>query len=289
MIVTKIIGGLGNQLFQYALGRHLALKNDTQLYLDLRAFDDYYSLHKYALNHFNINATPASDKELKQFIALTNPWERIRRKFSNLLSPWQFIDENTEKHHADILSLTGNIYLDGYWQSEDYFIDVRPMILKELSLRNTLSPNSIDIYQQIEVQTCASIHIRRGDYLSNQKTNSVHGLCDLNYYKKAMDKLENIVEIESYYVFSDDILWAKENLKSRKELIFVDHNDASSNFEDLVLMSKCSHHIIANSSFSWWGAWLNENEQKITVAPKKWFADESKDSSRIIPKNWIKC
>ncbi|MEO9804472.1 MAG: alpha-1,2-fucosyltransferase [Reichenbachiella sp.] len=289
MIVVKIIGGLGNQLFQYALGRHLAIKNQTDLFLDLRAFDHYYSLHKYALGHFNIKAPVVSKKELQEFSAIKNPYRRFLRKLSNLQSPWRFLKENNDGFSINILNSSGNIYLDGYWQSENYFAGIRPIILEEFKIQSDISDKTKEVKRQMESQNCASIHIRRGDYISNKKTNAVHGTCDLQYYRSAMSKLESLTDIDCYFLFSDDIAWVKENLHSSVKAIYVDHTDASTNYEDLFLMSNCKHHIIANSSFSWWGAWLNDYVNKIVIAPTVWYVDSSKKSAHIIPKGWIKC
>ncbi len=145
-----------------------------------------------------------------------------------------------------------------------------------------------DIGEMIQSFKSVSLHIRRGDYVSNKVTNQVHGVCDLNYYSHAISYIAERISNTHLFVFSDDPEWAKGNLKTEIPTFFVDNNRADKDYEDLKLMRQCKHNIIANSSFSWWGAWLNQNAGKIVIAPKKWFNDKSINTKDLIPEKWIR-
>ncbi|MCK4744844.1 alpha-1,2-fucosyltransferase, partial [Candidatus Parcubacteria bacterium] len=193
-----------------------------------------------------------------------------------------------EQHsHFDskILKLIGNIYLDGYWQSEKYFKNIENSIRKEFTLKNDLQLKAKKLLRKIKNTESISIHIRRNDYISHKPANQYHGVCHLSYYKKAINVIIKKIDDPHFFVFSDDIDWCKKNLKIKFPTIFVEGNK---DYEDLILMSKCKHNIIANSTFSWWGAWLNNNPNKIVIAPKKWFRKKSINTKDLIPKTWIK-
>ena len=183
----------------------------------------------------------------------------------------------------------GELYLDGYWQSEKYFKGAVEAIRRELIVQKELEGKNLEIAGMIkEVAQPVSIHIRRGDYVSDKKTNQVHGLCSLDYYESAINRLTETFSSPHFFVFSDDQNWVKENLKLNLPATYVDHNDAATNFEDLRLMSLCKHNIIANSSFSWWGAWLNADSEKVVIAPSKWFADNNMNSQDVCPEVWVR-
>jgi hypothetical protein len=206
----------------------------------------------------------------------------LKRKFCNI----------KEKHFnfdKSVLFLRDDIYLQGYWQSEKYFKDISHIIRREFTLREPLSEASQQIAQKIKTSAnSVSLHIRRGDYISNPTTNSVHGVCSLRYYQECVQVLNEKVGDVSLFVFSDDPVWVKENLSYKYSMIFVNHNGVEHAFEDMHLMSLCQHNIIANSSFSWWGAWLNNNPHKVVLAPKHWFRKEDIDTKDLIPDNWIR-
>uniref|UniRef100_UPI004048D07E alpha-1,2-fucosyltransferase n=1 Tax=Algoriphagus sp. TaxID=1872435 RepID=UPI004048D07E len=268
MIIVKLIGGLGNQLFQYAVGRHLAEIHETKLFLDLSEFETY-KLHKYALFGLKILENFASENQIN------------------------FLPIIKEKHfHFDpnFKSIPNNVLLKGYWQTEKYFVEIADIIREEFSLKKSAEGRDKEVLEDILVLNSVSLHIRRGDYVRNTYENQILVSADLEYYKLCVEHITRYVEDCHFFVFSDDPAWVKENLKLSYPVTFVDHNDANTNYEDLRLMSFCKHNIICNSSFSWWGAWLNRNPQKIVCAPKKWFSDETKyiDSKDLIPKSWIK-
>lgn len=284
MIIVKLSGGLGNQLFQYVLARYLSIKNKCQFKLDITGFETY-KLHNYTLSNFNIVENIANRLEI---LWLKNP---IRAQIDHHLtiSNQSHVRDRGFTFDPFVFNVGKSVYLDGYWQSEKYFKDVEQIIGQDLTLRNPLGEGAENIATQIVGQESVSLHIRRGDYANRERTKKVHGLCSLDYYYKSIDLILNKVSTPIFFIFSDDIKWARENLDMRDlPVVFVsDGNNKIKNFEELHLMSLCRHNIIANSSFSWWGAWLNRNANKIVITPKQWFADESKNTKDLIPDSWI--
>ncbi|OYU80793.1 MAG: alpha-1,2-fucosyltransferase [Flavobacterium sp. BFFFF1] len=272
MIIVKLIGGLGNQMFQYAAAKSLALNQNKKLLVDRSAFETYKT-HQYGLNHFNANVLFSSEEN------------RFSRKIRSIFSKSLDYEETDFSYNKDFYSLKGNpTVLSGYFQSEQYFKNYEQEIRNDFVVTSPLKQITSNTILQMQQENAVSIHFRRGDYVG-------HGLHDTKneaYYEKAVTLVESKIESPVFYVFSDDIAWAKEHFKANSKIVFVDFNDASSNFEDMVLMSKCKHNIIANSSFSWWGAWLNSNPDKIVTAPALWFNDQDIDSSDIVPEDWIK-
>ena len=191
-----------------------------------------------------------------------------------------------DKNYA---SLPNGSYLKGYWQSEKYFENNKLNILNDLRIITDQSSQNVEISKQIASNVSVSLHIRRGDYVSNSEYNATHGTCSLSYYKTAVSYLlKNIGKNFTIFAFSDDPEWVYSNLKLPVDIRFVNNNSSEYSYEDLRLMSECNHNIIANSSFSWWGAWLNTNNNKIVIAPSKWYANQYIKNNDIIPANWIK-
>lgn len=289
MIIVKIIGGLGNQLFQYALGKHLALLNHTDLKLDITGFDEY-KLHAYSLGHFNITENFATREEVARFKRYRRRRGKIWFIYNRFIADEQKYTQERQFHFdPQILKGTGDIYLDGFWQTEKYFKDIQDILRKEITVKSPLQGRDADIAREIEATNSIMMHIRRGDYVTNQQTNEYHGTCGLDYYRKAIAIIAEKVPSPHFFIFSDDHEWVKENIVLEYPSTYVDHNNADKNYEDLRLMSLCKHHIIANSSFSWWGAWLSQNTHKIVIGPKGWFNNPKKKSitSDVIPSDWI--
>ncbi len=288
MIITQLNGGLGNQMFQYATARCIAEKACCSLLLDISVLSEKYeskTYRNYGLNVFNIKADIANSNICK--IA-----KRAESKYLKYLNFFFFpklriIKESGFAYEPFNIEPGENIYLKGYWQSEKYFSDIREIILKEFLPKNEVTGKNKDMNEIISSVNSVSVHVRRGDYVANPITNRVHGVCDTEYYNKAMHHIESKVENPHYFIFSDDIPWCKENISSQNQLTFVDINTGEKAYEDLRLMSFCKHNIIANSSFSWWGAWLNANPKKIVIAPKKWFNDSSRETKDLFPDSWV--
>ncbi|WP_417427757.1 alpha-1,2-fucosyltransferase [Halpernia sp.] len=284
MIAVEIMGGLGNQMFQFASARALALHRNEKFLLDKHFFDNY-ELHNYSLHHFNIK-TPLLEENISfepiNFIEKVKAFLLKKKIFS-------IYEEKELIFNKNLFTLPQkNIYLKGYFQSEKYFIKYEEQIREDFKIISLLKKETTEILKIINTQNSISLHIRRGDYVNNPVANLVHGTCDLNYYYKAITIIKEKIENPVFFIFSDDINWAKENLKIEDKIYFVDFNDASTNYEDLKLMSSCKHNIIANSSFSWWGAWLNNNKNKIVIAPNKWFNVDYHNATDIIPESWLK-
>jgi hypothetical protein len=175
--------------------------------------------------------------------------------------------------------------IDGYWQTENYLIDIKDTILNDFQLKLPLRNELKEIALKISDSNSVSIHIRRGDYAQDKKTNAHHGTCSLEYYQEAIKLITEKIQNPIFYIFSDDIEWVKENLKINYPKYHVEGNKG---FEDMELMKNCKHNIIANSSFSWWAAWLNTNKEKIIIAPKNWLNNPKFDTSDVVPNSWIK-
>lgn len=291
MIIVRLIGGLGNQLFQYSLGRHLCEIHKTELKIDISGFESY-KLHKYSLWAFNIRENCASPEEVK---ALTTPKTGIagqllakifhkkpRRAKTNIREKKLF------SFNPKILKLSDGVYLNGYWQSEKYFADIAGIIRQEATVKFQQTGKDKGLAEMIASTESVSLHIRRGDYVSNPKTKQVHGICGIDYYSRCVEHIIQIVKKPHFFIFGDDPEWARTSLKLPYPNTLVDHNDADKNYEDLRLMSQCRHHILANSSFSWWGAWLNPKEDKLVFAPRRWIAKKKVNFKDIIPARWTK-
>lgn len=284
MIIVNLKGGTGNQLFQYALGRHLAIKNNAVLKLDVDGLDrankvgDIY--RPFALQSFCVVKEIATTEEITRFKYPYGIFSKAYRFISFKLSR----DKNTS-FHPKVLSYTGDLYLDGFWQSPLYFETIRKTLLEELTLAKPWSEAGATFSQLIKNTPAVSLHVRRGDYIKNPRVEKEFGPCSLDYYRKAMAEVEKTLPSPTYFIFSDDLPWVKANLPVGDKAVFVNGKDMT-DVEDLMLMSMCQHNIIANSSFSWWGAWLNKNPDKIVVAPTPWFETQPYDKD-LIPSTWL--
>ncbi len=291
MIITKLKGGLGNQMFQYAAGRVLAVTNKQPLLLDVNNYQEdplmtNKSPRSLSLLKFNLepNTQIATNK---QIIYVKYPLGLISRVY-RYLDKKLFRNFYVDAHMKMLKQKEENVYLEGYFQSEKNFLGIREQLLKEFTLKNELlSSEVVSLYQEIEHSNSISIHIRRGDYAEDSSTNKYHGLCSPAYYQRAIDYISKEVSSPIFYIFSDSETWAKENLNFPAGSVFVSDHGFSAE-QDLCLMSKCKHNIIANSSFSWWGAWLNSNENKIVIAPKNWLRKGDGPHKNIIPESWIR-
>jgi hypothetical protein len=186
----------------------------------------------------------------------------------------------------EVLKAGPNTILEGYWQSPCYFKDAEAAVRNSFTFKNESSVEVDSWLKQVAASESVSIHIRRGDYVNNPDTNKIHGTCSLDYYAAAAEKIRQLKQASSFFVFSDDIEWCRANLNIGSDLRFVQHNGTA--VDDLRIMSSCRSHIIANSTFSWWGAWLNSNPLKIVIAPAKWFNEPGRNASDLIPESWIR-
>lgn len=287
MIVVWLGGGLGNQMFQYALGRRLAIKFNVPLKLDISWFG-MNQLRTFKLLNFNISADIASVEDTT--LAKGHQCNKNLHIIFEQLKPYyrrSWVRQQRLQFDPNVFKVSKTIYLEGYWQSERYFKDIDHILHKDFTLKSISSSQNQAMAFSIYQADSISLHVRRGDYVSNPQTSNVHGICSLNYYENAIATVSQVVRDPHFFIFSDDIEWVKQNLKMRYPATYIVHNGAEKDFEDLHLMSLCKHHIIANSTFSWWGAWLCTNPDKIVVAPQKWF-NTSDDSSDIVPASWLR-
>ena len=290
IIITRLIGGLGNQLFQYAVARRLAEIHQTELKIDISGFETY-KLHKYSLWAFNIQENFASQEEVAALMVRRQGivGRAIRRALGRppKLAKTHIKEKNSFYFDPEILNLQNYVYLDGYWQSEKYFANIEDIIRQEFTIKTPQMDKNKELAELIVSCEAVSIHIRRGDYVSNNNTNKKHGICKLDYYFRCLEYITNAIDHPHFFVFSDEPQWACDNLKLTYPTTIVDYNGVDKNYEDIRLMSQCKYNIIANSTFSWWAAWLNKNPDKIVIAPKKWFNDSSINTNDLIPDSWI--
>ncbi len=284
-ITTKLKGGLGNQMFQYVMGLTFATRDNRELKLDVTAYMDNGSPardtpRKYRLHAFNLSGTLATTEEAM----------KARNPYGILSKGIRFISQRILKrfytdYDADFLKKEHD-YIEGYFQSEKNFISIKDKVFKEFTLKKEFeSPVYIEEKAKIDKEKSVSVHIRRGDYVSDQKTNQVHGVCNKDYYDKGIAYIKTKIDSPIFYFFSDDIEWVKNEFGNDPNYRYVS-NPKLEDYEELMLMTACANNLIANSSFSWWGAWLNRNPNKLVVAPNRWVNIKPNPQPNIIPEGW---
>lgn len=281
MFIVKLKGGLGNQLFQYSFGRLMSVKRDEIFKLDkdvLGSLGD--TQREYSLDNFNISASIASPEEVARAKYPYGLLSKICRFIS-----FKFLRIFHIGYEKNILKSKAK-YFDGFFQSYRYLDPIRSELLREISIKGGIRRELGVLIDDMASSNSVSIHVRRGDYVENKKTKKDHFVCNDDYYKKAISLITNKVEKPRFFIFSDDINWVKENF-SLSNVIFVS-DQGLSDYEELILMSHCKHNIIANSSFSFWAAWLNNNGNKIIIAPKIWNRRYDKHYKDLAPLEWIR-
>ena len=274
MLIVHLRGGLGNQMFQYALYL-AAVESGKNASLDLSHFNKDNQSTQYELgNTFSIHAAPLP---LWEKVLVKASW-----KFLHLLHqiPYKETDRSFGIFNKKVTALQF-AYLKGYWQSEKYFEGISKTLRQHFTFPPFSDNKNKALFEQIVQRNSVSIHIRRGDYLKNNLNWSL----DIDYYNRAIQLIKEKVTAPNFFIFSDDTQWAEENIKD-PNCHFINWNKGDDSFRDMQLMSNCKHNIIANSSFSWWGAWLNNNEDKIVIAPDKWLST-MEGTRDIIPDSWI--
>ena len=276
MRLIKMTGGLGNQMFIYALYLQMK-KRFPNVRIDLSDMVHYHVHHGYEMHRvFNLPKVEfCINQTLKKIMEFLLFKTIIERKQNGSM------DAYTQKLFWPL------IYFKGFYQSERYFDDIKDEVRKTFTFNQAIAnPKTIEIKRHIESdKNAVSLHIRRGDYLKPQHWESIGCVCQLPYYLNAIEEMNQKLEHPSWYVFSDDIQWVKENIPL-PNATFIDWNKGEDSWQDMMLMSSCRHHIICNSTFSWWGAWLNPRKEKIVLVPEKWFNHQ--DTPYIYPKEWIK-
>jgi hypothetical protein len=293
-VATRMLGGLGNQLFQYAAGRALATRLGTQLILDCSA--TVGAERPFVLDRYPIDAAVVRDARGKphaRHLRLPGTWgRRMSDVFHNYVPTTYRIGGHRYKVFGEkqwftcdptFDKLSGSIYLDGYWQSFRYFEIVADIIRREIRPAWPLSDANLTWLARIESANSVSLHVRRGDYLYH--SGSAPLVCAPSYYESALQRVRNVLQNPRIFVFSDDMAWCRKTF-SEPSIAFVDANGPEGAADDLRLMAACRHHIIANSSLSWWGAWLAHHSEQVVIAPRPWQPGMVSDSD-LLPENWV--
>jgi hypothetical protein len=291
-VISELTGGLGNQLFQYAAARALALRERRGLYfawhLHRSSTQRRFMLDAFELGP-DVRREPLSRARLC-WLGLRSPladrkagrlWRRVRGRAVARLHEPGF-------HYTPLRSVQNRIALDGYFQSWRYFTDQEPAIRAGLALRAPLSPGAASLLARIQAENAVCLHVRRGDYVANAKTAAYHGALDLDYYRRGIEALGTAGSDATLYVFSDDPAYCRSALALGPKMVVVAGLGADRPWEDLCLMAACRHFVIANSSFSWWGAWLSTHADKRVVAPRRWFLNAEHDTRDLCPPAWIR-
>ena len=284
MIIVRMVGGVGNQLFCYAYAKSLQQKG-YDVKIDISTFK-FNKIDSYEFDKYNIDI-PISTQEENERLFNNSLLSKILKRFGIDIS--NKVREKSLLFDESLLRINDNSYVDGYFQNEKYFYDIRDIILEQISINRPLSNFTNNIQKKINsLNNTCSIHVRRGD-MANDINVKIHGVCSVEYYNNAIEYLKNKLGEVNYFIFSDDFEWCRSNLKI-DNAIFVESDEHRIAHEDIYLMSLCDHNIIANSTFSWWGAWLNDNVSQISIAPMEWFKDKKyqKQSQDIVPNRWIK-
>jgi hypothetical protein len=296
MIIVRLLGGLGNQMFQYAAGRALSVRHNTTLKLDLtrlldRSPRENYVHRDYALGMFNIRESFATPQETARCVGnYSNPVQRwlfkARRKIG--MTP-KYLTEIPYQFMPGFLRAPADSYLDGYWQNERYFKDIAPILRRDFTFKEPLSEPAERLANQIRMTNSVCLHVRRGDLVSNIVTNYYHGVCGIEYFMQAVTLLAARVAKPHFFIFSDDLEWCQKEIHIDFPNVIVPDEFATPTLSDhFQLMTLCKHFIISNSSYSWWGAWLSENSDKIVIAPRKWLNRADIDTSDVTPPEWLR-
>lgn len=284
MIVAELKGGLGNQMFQYASGLGIALDRGYKFGVDTAWFEENKNIttpRVYELDCFKLNYPIIARSKM-----VIGSRDNGSGLFNLAKKKLRIYHETSFEYDPLTKQISDNTYIDGYWQSFKYFDNVNQVVRDNFRFGRKLPGSHLAILEKMNAGTSVSLHVRRADYVSNAETSKVHGAMGQDYYSKAIKHIKQSVRDAHFYVFSDDINWCKQNLQIDAPHTYVE--GSKNGCDDMNLMSQCNHNIIANSSFSWWAAWLNENEEKIVVAPKAWFLDSSKNTKDLIPSDWIR-
>lgn len=291
MIVVKLMGGLGNQMFQYAFGKMLAEKNKTQLAIDTsflldRTPRENFVFRDFDLDIFNLKLKNIESQKLRKILSTKKNryWNPFKKKY-------HLLNENSFTFDSKNIISSSNIYLNGYWQSESYFKDIEYEIRNDFQIAIPLSEESQRLSDEIKSKNSVCVNFRRGDYVDVKGSSETHGVTAMDFYSSAISQLRKEHSNLHFYIFSDEIEWCKENIKWDLPITFVDHFFKGPKFSNYFqLMIDCKHFIIPNSTFAWWAAWLGKYDNKKVIVPQRWFKDEllQSQTEQMHPKSWIK-
>jgi Glycosyl transferase family 11 len=290
MVIVRIKAGLGNQMFQYAVGRSLALQKGTDLVMDNGLYE-IDTFRKFELARFKISGKFLSrprrmlEEQLqrRKLKPLRSVLETIRFPLvpTYIQDLQKGFDRRPEESDRDL-------YLDGFWQSEQYFKSIRDLLLKDFTFKEDPDPENSRMLSCIDSSNAVCVHIRRGDYVSTASGRERHGVCSMDYYCSALDHIRQRTVDPVFFIFSDDPEWVVSDFPKIESATIVSHNVGRNDIEDMRLMMRCRHFIIANSTFSWWAAWLSRHPGKIVIAPKVWYASPTLSDADLVPENWVR-
>lgn len=290
MIVVKLIGGLGNQMFQYAAGRSLAIHHNTNLLLNKISLEEepkgVFTKRNYELGCFGLEQSFATQEDLDYFSG--NSSGKFKRTLDRIFPGIKrkvTLYESGHIFHSNFFSMPADTCLVGFWQSEKYFKKYEDQIRKDFTLLSPVPSSLHELHSRVKSTNSISLHVRRGDYVSLKTAADFHGTPGLSYYEKAIEYIRKEQDAGEIFVFSDDLDWCRHNLSFDLPVTFVQQNNGPE--WDMFLMSQSKHNIIANSSYSWWGAWLNQNPGKIVILPEYWYRNVKSNSIDITPEGWI--
>jgi hypothetical protein len=286
MKIVRFLGGLGNQMFQYAFYKTL-LYRFKNVKADLTGFSDYTLHNGFELEQiFPIKLNPASNFEINLLDNRNREWKYRKLRKLLFVKACYFEELELFKYNDAILKDSSSKIYWGYWQHHKYFEDVADQLLEDFRFSEPVGLKNKTLLKEIDAnEESVAIHVRRGDYL---KDPYLGGLVDVEYFGKGITLIREQLENPKFYVFSDDIAWCKQYL-NLQEAAFIDWNKGDDSYRDMQLMSHCKHAIISNSSFSWWAAWLNRNPAKVIIVPKVWYRSSGvSETSQMHPKEWTR-
>jgi hypothetical protein len=297
MIVVQLLGGLGNQMFQYALGRHLSVKLNTDLKLDTSILLDWsegrHGVNRnYDLDLFTMTPAIAEKQDIDLYhTQLMSFPEKVIFKLKTAVKGRNVIRERFFHFDESVLDLKGDFYLEGTWQSYKYFQSIEDIIKKDFTFKHSIEGKGTDLLEKIKCTKSVCLNVRRTDFVSVSSTTEILGFVGIDYYMNALELTKEKIGTDfNVFIFSDDIDWCKENFGFIEQPVsFVDHSYAGVKFSQyLQLMKYCKHYIIPNSTFAWWAAWLNNNQDKVVITPLQWMKDRNTITVDLVPSDWYR-
>jgi hypothetical protein len=286
--IIQVMGGLGNQLFQYALGRSLEIERGADVRYDLSQFDHpgerALSLRKYRTR---LTETSRLDKiMLRLSMGRTLGALRPLLRLTPASSPWEIHNDPRDGFDPAVRELRGRWYLRGWWQCPAYFECIRDTLLDEIQPAEALAGANLQTKSRIDETNSVCVHVRRGDFVSSPVYRRILKTQPADYFLAAMTEMRRRVGDATFFVFSDDADWARSHITMDAPIVYVNHNDSQHDYLDMFLMSSCRHFITANSTFSWWAAWLSRDQGKIVIVPSVWGAQGGGPPPGLIPAHW---
>ena len=286
--IIQMMGGIGNQLFQYAIGKRLEIDRKARVRYDLSMYANQaeraLSIRKYKTD---VPELTAMDRATMR-VSFGKKFSKVKSIINPLAGGllWNVLEDRIIGFEPRVMEITGRWYLRGYWQVPAYFDSIRPLILDQFQPVNPIPKSDQELQKQIADVNAVSVHIRRGDLLTHPIYSKETKVQTADYYQASIRELADRVENPRFFVFSDDPKWCRENICGHDQITYVDNHDGSTDYVDLFLMSRCRHFITANSTFSWWGAWLSSNENKIVIVPTVWKFEMNGPPPGLVPSSW---